>query len=207
MKIRALGALTAAAALLLAIPGPAQAAGTWVWSNPIAHVYQDTPYNCLPAAAQNMLASAGYTVSQDTLSREFGTVEKPGGGTYWTKAVGPLDQIVAGGFKTFDQRYVASPAALMNEAEYSIGTYRTAVMASVVDGQLPWVRDRSDIIGHFVAVYGYNAAQNAVYVWDPEPGRGYERAWISDLYGALQSLNDPYTGASSAHAVYEIEER
>jgi hypothetical protein len=203
----------AAAALLIAAPVPAQATtGTWVWSNPIAHVYQDTPYNCLPATAQNMLASAGYNVSQDTLASEFGTVEAPGGGSGWSRAVGPLDQIVSGDFKTFDERYLTSATDLMTEVQYSINEYHAAVMVATVDGEPPWVNNPSDTTGHFVTIYGYNTGEStssggAFYVWDPETGRGYEWTTVDGLYAALQTLNDPYTGQPTAHAVYEMEEQ
>ena len=74
MKIRkALGVVAAAITLLLAIPGPAHATGTWVWSNPISHTYQDSDANCAPASFVNQLSSVGVTTDQDTLAQQMGT--------------------------------------------------------------------------------------------------------------------------------------
>lgn len=202
MKLRtAIRAAAAIAVLLAATPsGQAHATtGTWVWSRPIPHEYQDQPTWCVPAAFTNQLASAGATVdstTQATLAQRFQTDST---GTKWSNAVGPLNSIVGPDY-IYDVRYVASPADVMTEVRYAIDKFQAGLVAPVTEGQLPYVNDPTDTTGHDILIYGYNTGQatsdgGAFYAWDPQVGRGYE--WISaaQLYAALQS----------AHWLYELE--
>lgn len=194
MKIRkSLAALAAAAALLLAAPAPAHATGTWVWSRPIPHTVQDADWNCVPAAFTDQLTSAfpNGTWNQDTLAAQFKTMT---GGTDWSNAEPALNQMVGPQY-LYDIRYVASSSELLTEVQYSIDKYSAAVVVGVVEGKLPYINDPTNLKHHAITVYGYNVAQNAVYAWDPFPGRGYEWLRVTDLYNSLEDF----------HGVYELE--
>lgn len=196
-----LRAAVATAALMAAIPsGSAHATtGTWVWSRPIPHEYQQQPSWCVPASFTNQLASAGGTVDSTTQATLASKFQTDATGTKWSNAVGPLDDMV-GPTYVYDIRLVTSATDVMTEVRYSIDTFQAGLVAPVVDGALPYVNDPADTEGHTILIYGYNTGQvtdqgGAFYAWDPEPNRGYE--WISaaQLYAALQSV----------HGLYELE--
>lgn len=178
--------------------------GTWVWSNPIPHVYQDTPSNCCPASFVNQLASVGVTIDQDTLAQQMGTTSS---GTNWYPgAMTALNKLVATQY-VYTVRVINSPADLMAEMQYEIGAFGAAMVAPAIEGRLPWVNDPSSTLGHDIVVYGYNTGQSttaggAFYCWDPVPGRGYEWVTADDLFNALQANN----GSSTQKAVYEYSE-
>ena len=201
MKIRKALVGAAAAALLAVIPGPAHATtGTWVWSNPISHTYQDSPQNCVPASFLNQLTTVDptNTYTQDELAQQMGTTSS---GTTWPNAAAAMNAIVAPSY-IYDIRVAASPSDVMTEMQYEISAFGSAMVAPTVEGQLPWVNDPSNTNGHDIVVYGYNTTQNAFYTWDPLPGRGYEWITATDLYNALQANN----GSTTAKALYEFSE-
>ena len=196
---RALLGVVAVVGMLIAVPNQAHATGTWVWSKPISHTYQDAPQNCVPASFENQLTTVDptNTYTQDELAQQMGTTST---GTTWPNAATTMNQIVAPSY-IYDIRVVASPADVMTEMQYEISAFGAAMVAPTVEGQLPWVDNPSDTAGHAIVVYGYNVTQDAFYTWDPLPGRGYEWITASDLYNALQANN-----GGSAKAVYEFSE-
>lgn len=211
MKLRKWLAPVLAAATATAIfassSTPAQGAtDQWFWSRPIPHIYQDTNWNCLPASATNQLASAGGTVdstTQDMLATQFQTVEAPGGGTLWSNAVGPLDNLVGPNY-AYDVRYVGSGTELFTEVKYQIDHLGDGLMVSAIWDQLPWNSGSTSTTGHVMLIYGYNAGQataqgGAFYVWDPWPGHGYEWIGAGDLWNALQTDN------TNSKYAYELE--
>lgn len=193
-----------AAILLIAMPGPAHATGTWVWSHPISHTYQDSPANCVPAAFVNQLYSVGVTEDQDTLASQMGTTSS---GTTWYPGAAPaLNKIVASEY-VYTVRVASSAADVTAEMQYEIAAFGSAMVAPTVEGRLPWVNNPSDTNGHDIVVYGYNTGQatdqgGALYAWDPAPGRGYEWVTAQDLFNALQGNN----GSSTARALYAFDE-
>lgn len=196
-----LRAVAAIAVLLAATPsGSAHATtGTWVWSRPIPHEYQEQPSWCVPAAFTNQLASAGGTVDNTTQATLASRFQTDSTGTKWSNAVGPLNSIVGPDY-IYDVRQVASPADVMTEVRYAIDKFQAGLVAPTVDGQLPYVNDAADTEGHTILIYGYNTGQatdqgGAFYAWDPQVGRGYEWITATQLYSALQSF----------HGLYELE--
>lgn len=204
MKIRKAlvgGIAAAAAAFLVAIPGSARAtSGSWVWANTISHTYQDTTYNCVPAAFVNQLASVGVTMDQDTLAQQMGTTSS--GGTTWYPGAAPALNKIVGTKYVYTIHVALSSTDVMAEMQYEIATFGAAMVAPTVEGKLPWVNNPADTDGHAIVVYGYNIAENAVETWDPYPGRGYEWITVPDLFNALQSNN----GSATAKAIYAFDE-
>jgi hypothetical protein len=173
--------------------------GTWVWSNPLpvpagqttGHIYQDSDANCCPASFINQLWTvwAGNSYTQDQLAQLMGTTST---GTSWANAVTAMNKIVAPNY-VYTIRIMTSGADILAELEYQIAQFGAAMVAPTVEGLLPWVNNPSNTNGHDIVVYGYNTTQNAVYCWDPYPGRGYEWITVTDLYNALQFNNSSTT--------------